>query len=389
MNSSFAQLRQMQSTWELTVLPADRYSSGEEQPESAPAPPTGGHDPELFVDKDKIGEYICQICHEIARDCVEVSCGNGHIFCNDCIRYHFQINGRTCPADLARNIKLAPNDFVRRKILSSDVRCKRHPFGCDWVGALRQLESHVESCSFEPIRCKYCKMEVSSKLMDQHLEQCDEYLVRCSWCNNMYRRKILNEHTMSCYCKPTQCPNGCNAEIPSNTMKNHLDNDCPERMVECPMQCYGCNVKIKWKEISGHLESQKINHLELQMTWMLQQNAQKTEQISILQSRVVQLEAPQVINVDGSCMDGMNGIYRKEIIPSIQRSGMISRQSSAESDGNIRIIPSLNMNNHSESNLNLPSMRPSYIKCDDLNPDGDRWILQYRQNTGDWIFESR
>merc|ERR1719242_2337400 len=102
------------------------------------------------------------------------------------------------------------------------------------------------------------------------------------------------------------------------------------------MQCYGCNVKIKWKDISQHLESQKMDHLQLQMTWMLQQNAEKTQQITVLQSRVVQLEAPEVIKVDGSCIDGMNGIYRKDI-PSIQRTGMISRQSSAESDGNIQI----------------------------------------------------
>ncbi len=32
-------------------------------------------------------------------------------------------------------------------------------------------------------------------------------------------------------------------------------------------------------------------------------------------------------------------------------------------------------------------MRPSYSKCDDA--DGDRWTLHYRENTGNWTFDSR
>ena len=90
---------------------------------SPPSPPAGGYALELFVNT-KMVEYICQICHDVARDCVEVSCGNGHIFCNDCIRYHFEINDHSCPADRAKNISITHNGFVRRKILAADVRCK-------------------------------------------------------------------------------------------------------------------------------------------------------------------------------------------------------------------------------------------------------------------------
>eukprot|EP01083_Nonionella_stella_P023591 65270_1 len=91
-------------------------------------PPTGGYDLEIFVEKDKIEQYICQICQHISRDCVEVSCGNGHIYCNSCIRYNFKINGHSCPADRAKNITITANDFVRRKILASNVKCKHHKF---------------------------------------------------------------------------------------------------------------------------------------------------------------------------------------------------------------------------------------------------------------------
>lgn len=306
-NDKMQPLADNEQGWITFNIPAGRESSVEEQ--SASAPPTGGYDPDLFVDKDKIGEYICQICHEIARDCVEVSCGNGHIFCNDCIRYHFEINGRSCPADRSRNIKLAPNDFVRRKILSSDVHCKYNKFGCQWIGALRQWRHHWESCTYAPIKverffvslysiashvlspiqCQYCQMEVSSKLLDEHMEHCEEFLVACPWCNTMFCRKLLSEHMTSCYCKPKRCPNGCSIELPGNTLKDHLDHHCPERLVDCPMNRYGCSVQLKWKEISQHLESQKLEHLESQMEWVIQQNVQKTQQITALQSRVVQV----------------------------------------------------------------------------------------------------
>ena len=91
--------------------------------------------------------------------------------------------------------------------------------------------------------------------------------------------------------------------------------------------------------------------------------------------------------VNGSCVDGMDGVYRRrtdsaEMLP-IGRLGMLSRQSSVDSDGVIG-VSSLSHN----AVLQPTSMRPSYAKCDSVDGD-DQWILHYRESTGDWTFESR
>ena len=254
-------------------------------------PPDGGYDLEIFVDRDRIIEYICQICHNVSRDCVEVSCGNGHIFCFECIKYHFEINGHSCPADRTQDINITQNDFVKRKILASNVKCKYNKFNCEWIGVLKNFDQHCINCNYKPIACKYCKMDISLTAINEHYLQCNEYLVKCSWCNNMYRRKILNNHITNCYCKPINCPNnGCSKQIESNKLQEHLENECLERIIICPsFQKFGCQQKIKYKDAEKHNNEQQLHHLQLQMQWVLMENNNKSQQISQLKSHVLQV----------------------------------------------------------------------------------------------------
>lgn len=113
--------------------------------------PLGGYDLAIFVNKEKISEYVCQICHYISRNCVEVSCGNGHIFCHECISYHFRVNNNSCPVDRKANIAITPNDFVRRQILASAVNCKYDEHGCQWTDTLRSFDEHIAHCEYSPI----------------------------------------------------------------------------------------------------------------------------------------------------------------------------------------------------------------------------------------------
>eukprot|EP01084_Bolivina_argentea_P146233 256123_1 len=325
-------------------------------------PPTGGYDLEIFVEKDKIEQYICQICQHISRDCVEVSCGNGHIYCNSCIRYNFKINGHSCPADRAKNITITANDFVRRKILASNVKCKHHKFHCEWVGALRQFDHHVMHCKYKPIKCKYCKNSISSQMVSEHYAECDEYLVRCSWCNNMYRRKILNEHIDTCYMKPITCPNGCNQRIVRNKLNKHIAEQCNERMIHCSFHKFGCNDKIKHKDMHQHNTNMQLQHLQYQMTWILLENDNKTKQIAQLKCHISQLEAPDILLVEGSCIQPMNGIYKKYI-------NSMENYMEDEKKQNERI----NMHNISE--------RAFYKKYDKT-----QWILYYNSTRNEWIF---
>ena len=137
--------------------------------------PRGGYDIDLFINRDKIDDYICPICTMVARNCVEVSCGNGHIFCKECIEYHFNVTGHTCPCDRVPNITKVNNDFVRRKILNSRVKCENATDddsdndnnnnnnndnndqkidGCRWVGPLSQYDNHLRNCEYKMVLVK-------------------------------------------------------------------------------------------------------------------------------------------------------------------------------------------------------------------------------------------
>ncbi len=39
----------------------------------------GGYDVDLFKNKSAAEQYVCAICCSVAKDCTEVTCGNGYV----------------------------------------------------------------------------------------------------------------------------------------------------------------------------------------------------------------------------------------------------------------------------------------------------------------------
>lgn len=97
------------------------------------AKPLHGFPRELFVDKDKIEDFICAICTDVCRDAVETPCT--HIFCASCLNTALAIKSE-CPLDhrelQSGAVRVA--GFVRRKVLDLDVMCPYNARGCAFVG---------------------------------------------------------------------------------------------------------------------------------------------------------------------------------------------------------------------------------------------------------------
>ena len=103
------------------------------------------------------------------------------------------------------------DQFFTRQFLSLKVRCYYSNAGCKWTGELRQLEEHKKKCTKNVVKCQYC--------------------------DRNYHRGDINEHLLTCRKANAivTCPNRCsNPKQKRDTIKAHLENECPLRVIIPP-----------------------------------------------------------------------------------------------------------------------------------------------------------
>ena len=103
------------------------------------------------------------------------------------------------------------DQFFTRQFLSLKVRCYYSNAGCKWTGELCQL--------------------------DEHEKKCTKNVVKCQYCNENYHRGDINEHLLTCHKANAivTCPNRCsNPKQKRDTIKAHLENECPLRVIIPP-----------------------------------------------------------------------------------------------------------------------------------------------------------
>ena len=59
--------------------------------------------------------------------------------------------------------------------------------------------------------------------------------------------------------------NLCGTITYRKNMTSHVDQDCPEKKVECLFAKYNCKVKIQRKNLTQHLDEKRTDHLELKL----------------------------------------------------------------------------------------------------------------------------
>ena len=61
---------------------------------------------------------------------------------------------------MQRPLKTMPDKYFKRKV---KVRC-HHKNGCEWVGELRNISTHIETCQLEEVECDFSYAGCTSKL---------------------------------------------------------------------------------------------------------------------------------------------------------------------------------------------------------------------------------
>ena len=153
----------------------------------------------------------CPVCLETFKDkvCFQATCCGNHI-CSDCAT---RLKNMETPCAVCRSgsFDVTEDQFFTRQFLNLKVRCYYSNAGCKWTGELRQLDEHEKKCT---------------KKLDE-----------CQYCNKNYHRGDINEHLLTCRKANAivTCPNRCsNSKQKRDTIKAHLENECPLRVIIPP-----------------------------------------------------------------------------------------------------------------------------------------------------------
>lgn len=204
-----------------------------------------GYSMKWFVESQEQGDFKCPICYEVIRDAQ--SCTNGHAMCADCFR--------ACPdrrCSVCRCDRVVSNVFIDRQIKRLVIRC---PESCPWTGLLGGLGEHTKLCELHTVKCALCSEDVRATALAEHNAICPQRLVTCATCNGKHVHNVRHD----CPQAPATCPH-CGVQTVLSSLASHIDNDCPEKEIDCVYKRFGCNEKTQRRNVDEHLAARFKEH---------------------------------------------------------------------------------------------------------------------------------
>ena len=216
----------------------------------------------------------CPICLQILREPHLVSCC-GYSFCAACIE-RVKRDDKPCPMCKVPSFASMANVGLRRTLHEYKVHCLHQCLGCEWVGKLGDLNSHLNSlynredrmkgCRFVPIKCLHCE-EIfrRDKIATHQGKNCPKRPYSCEYCR--YKSSfddVTNKHRPKCWAFPIPCPNdGCTRSIPRRRVKRHVKDECPLMVTKCEFCHTGCDVALPRKDMADHMKAASVSHVSL------------------------------------------------------------------------------------------------------------------------------
>ena len=234
----------------------------------------GGYDYN-FVDGDPPSKYICTICTFVARDPQQVTCC-GNTFCKSCLEHLKQPSKRRALGHAKCPLCKEPLNFfkdqkVNREIISLKVYCTNSEEGCEWKGTINEtdtsIETHLNSCPYQLIPCtNECGEEVLRMSLHDHIEEeCPERIVECEYCEEEGTHQLItsSSHLDECPDYPVKCSNEeCEEVIPRRLLASHNET-CPKAIITCEYNTVGCNKRMKREEQEEHNKESVQEHLQM------------------------------------------------------------------------------------------------------------------------------
>ena len=212
-------------------------------------------------------QLYCTVCTKVFRDPHLTGCCGQH-YCESCLKYWFRKQKKTtCPHCRHDNFNHMLNKALKREVDELEILCIKQEVGCQWVGELSSLQTHLnsdEGCEYADVQCSNkCGAMMMRKELEAHLaQQCPLRKIQCQYCHyeDTYQT-ITTQHYDECPSFPLPCPNNCGTiGIRRAAMANHLSR-CELEPVECPFHEAGCTTRLVRREFDVHMSENQPHHL--------------------------------------------------------------------------------------------------------------------------------
>ncbi|XP_019850604.1 PREDICTED: TNF receptor-associated factor 3-like isoform X2 [Amphimedon queenslandica] len=226
-----------------------------------------GYDYE-FIDGEPRDQLKCSICHLVLRDPHQVTCCSNR-FCKSCLD---QLQGKNCP--LCRepiNDNYFRDGGINREIISLKVYCTNSEEGCEWQGTINEtdtsIDTHLNSCPYQLVPCTNgCGEKIRKSSLKTHLtNNCPKRIVNCQICKRKGTHQLITSrsHLDECPDLPIQCSNeGCNEKMLRRSLASHNET-CPKAIIPCEYNTVGCDERMKREEQEKHNEESTKVHLQM------------------------------------------------------------------------------------------------------------------------------
>ena len=212
----------------------------------------GGYKQDLLVNtlnELEIEIYVCTQCKGVMRNACQV--GEEQI-----------PNCETC---VGEKETILPTMKARQKIPQLKANCPLATRGCQWNSTLSEVDTHLDVCQEFLVKCNYdCGIILKRCELNNHYSnECLNREISCEHCLNKTVYRDLNRHYEECLDFPLLCPNSCGANLSRKQTDSHIETDCPNTIVKCRYERFGCKEVIKRCEMEEHTKTNEIKHLEM------------------------------------------------------------------------------------------------------------------------------
>ncbi|CAF3452612.1 unnamed protein product [Rotaria sp. Silwood1] len=155
-----------------------------------------------YINEESINcELICNICYKPFAEPISTPCN--HKFCHHCIKQWIDMKKTSCPIcrcqikSINQCIQVSPhlqnlldqlpikcfvcgdlklkridfNDHINKACPKINVLCSAADIKCPWIGTREELEKHISTCKFAPLRSILAQMISENEQLNIKYEQ--------------------------------------------------------------------------------------------------------------------------------------------------------------------------------------------------------------------------
>lgn len=145
-----------------------------------------------------------------------------------------------------------PSVSVRNMVLSLKCSCPLLVRGCDWLGNVRDCETHLDTCEYVQETCILGCGVVSlrNKQANHERNVCLQRVEMCEHCGKNLKVCDMFSHFDKCPKMQVTCDLKCGMIMCREDVSRHLEWECSEMVEKCRL---GCGVKLTRSELEFHM----------------------------------------------------------------------------------------------------------------------------------------